>query len=181
MVKIPEYWVDVPGSAKYQVSNFGNFRRKLKNNKFKKMTPYLRNNQWLMVKVDFNGKYKEYTVHKIVASVFLDEAPNKGMVLYHKNGIITDNYAGNIDWITRQKLGKRSGGTHSSCIPIIKLDPKNGEMVDFYKSISAAARDNYIHKNTICLALKGKLKTAAGYKWKVEGTEFEDDDDEVIC
>lgn len=181
MKNIPEYWTDVPGSEKYQVSNYGNFRRKLLNNKFKKLTVYLRRNKWLVIKVDFNGKYKEYPVHKIVSSVFLEKSPQPNMVLYHKNGVITDNYAGNIAWITREKLGKISGGKNSRCIPVIKLDIKTGEMIDFYNSISAAARDNYIHRSTICEVIRGESKTAAGYKWKKEENEFEDRRYEESC
>jgi hypothetical protein len=35
-----EYWKDVPGSTKYQVSDYGNFRRKLLNGKFRNIKPY---------------------------------------------------------------------------------------------------------------------------------------------
>ncbi|MFT9496623.1 NUMOD4 domain-containing protein [Anaerosolibacter sp.] len=173
MKKVPEYWLDVPGSEKYQLSNYGNFRRKLKNEKFKIITPYLRKNKWLKIKVDFNGKYKEHEVHKIVAAVFLEKPPKPGMVLYHKNGFVTDNYAGNLDWITRRKLGEKCGGLNSRSIPVIQLDAETGEIINFYKSIGAAARDNFIHKQSICDAIKGRSKTSAGFKWKVEGTEFD--------
>ncbi|SHJ75076.1 NUMOD4 domain-containing protein [Tepidibacter formicigenes] len=87
MRKIPEYWLDVPGSKKYQVSNYGNFRRKLKNGKVKPIKSYLKKNKWMVVKVDFNGTYREYEVHKIVADVFLEKRTSTNMVLYHKNGI----------------------------------------------------------------------------------------------
>ncbi len=170
--KIPEYWTSVPGSNKYQVSNYGNFRRIIKD-RIKSIFPYLKKEKWLFVKVDFNGLYKEYQVHKIVASVFLDKPTNSDMVLYHKNGIITDNYAGNLEWITRSHLGKKTGGQNSRCIPVIQFDIKTGEIINFYKSISAAARDNYIHKETISQVIRGQLKTAAGFGWKIEGTEFE--------
>ena len=162
--KIPEYWLDVPGSLKYQVSNYGSFRRKLKNGKCKPIKPYCKKDKWMVVKVDFNGKYGEHEVHKIVAAVFLEPSP-PNMVLRHKNGFIRDNYAGNLAWITRKDLGMQTGGKTSRCIPVVKLDPKTGEMLNFYNSISAAARDNYIHKETICLVIRGELKTAAGFKW----------------
>ena len=38
----------------------------------------------------------------------------------------------------------------------------------FYRSAAQAARDNYIHKQTIYHVLNGELKTAAGYKWRKE-------------
>lgn len=173
MKSIPEYWLDVPGSGRYQVSNYGNFRRKLKNGKHKPIKAYPRKNKWLVVKVDFKGEYKEYEVHKIVAAVFLDEPEEEGMILHHKNTFIQDNYAGNLEWITRVELGRKTGGTTSRSIPVVKYDKDTGEMLDFYRSISDAARDNYIHKETICMAIRGQLKTAAGFVWKREGMEFE--------
>jgi len=172
MKKVPEYWVDVPGSQKYQVSNYGNFRRKLKNGKLKNIKTYLRKNMWLAVKVDFMAKYAEYFVHHIVACVFLDKPESPDMVLHHKNTIKKDNYAGNLEWITKSELGKKTGGTTRKSIPVIKYDKDTGEMLDFYRSISDAAKSNFIHKETICMAIRGQLKTAAGFVWKRETDDF---------
>ena len=163
--EIPEYWADVPGSIRYQVSNYGNFRRKLKNDKFRKIKPYLEHNRCMAVKVDFNGIYRDHIVHKIVAAVFL-EKPLPGQVLYHKNGLKRDNYAGNLAYESRKKLGEKTGGNSSRSIPVLKIDPKTSEVLNFYKSIAAAARDNFIHKETICQVIRGDLKTAAGFKWE---------------
>lgn len=173
MSKVPEYWVPIPESEQYEISNFGNVRRKLKNGRRKKITTYVRKGKWVAVKVRINLVYKERYVHHLVAAAFVEETKQPGQVLRHKNGLIRDNYAGNLEWIDRKELGRRTGALSKS-IPVVKLDAKTGEVLNFYKSISAAARDTYIHKETICMALKGKLKTAAGFKWKLEGTEFEE-------
>jgi len=175
MSKVPEYWVMVPGSEKYQVSNFGHFRRLLKSGKTRPIKEYKKHDKWFVVKVDFYGIYTEWVVHTIVADAFMDK-PEPGLVLHHKNGFKFDNYAGNLEWITREELGKKTGGKTSKVIPVVKLDPKTGEMLNFYNSISAAARDNYIHKETICMVIRGKLKTAAGFGWRKEQcNDFEED------
>lgn len=166
MKKVPEYWLDVPGSSKYQVSNYGNFRKKLKNEKFRDIVTYIRKGKWMAVKVDFNGRYAEYIVHKIVADVFLD-SPSPGQVLYHKNGLIRDNYAGNLEYEYPKKVGEKTGG-NSRSIPVLQIDPTTNKVINFYKSIAAAARDNFIHKETISMVIRGKLKTASGYKWRRE-------------
>ena len=166
MGNAPEFWTDVPGSFKYQVSNYGNFRRKLKNGKTKNIKTYCRKGKWMAIKVDWKGKYGEYHVHQIIADTFLEPPKSDGLVLRHKNGLIRDNYAGNLEWITRKALGKKTGGI-SKAIPVRQIDSQTGEVINWYKSISAAARDNFIHKETIRLAIIGKIKTAAGYKWQV--------------
>ena len=167
MKKIPEYWLNIPGSTRYQISNYGNVRRKLKSGQVKAIKPYVKKEKWMTVKVDLNGKYKEYPVHILVGLTFLDE-PLPGQVLYHKNGLIRDNYAGNLAWEYRKKLGEKTGGRTSRSIPVKQIDLKTGKVINFYKSISAAARDNYIHKETICQVIRGQLKTATGYGWRRE-------------
>lgn len=165
-VDVPEYWVDLPGTKKYQISNQGNFRKKLLKGKFRLIKPYIVKKKWLHVKVEYKGVYKDYIVHKIMADVFLRK-PILNEVTYHKNGLIRDNYIDNIKWIDKKKLGKKSGSV-SNCIPVLQIDVVTGEIINFYKSMAAAARDNYIHKETIRKAINGKLKTAAGYKWRKE-------------
>ncbi len=163
--KIPEFFTDINGSERYQISNYGNIRRKLKNGTFKNIKVYCRKSKWMAVKVDWYGKYGEYHVHQIVADAFIGPAPEENMVLKHKNGMIRDNYAGNLEWTTREELGRKTGGM-SRAIHIEQIDPVTGKVLNWYKSISAAARENYIHKETICMAIRGQLKTAAGYKWR---------------
>ena len=163
--KIPEYWTNIPGTSKYEISNYGNFRRILKSGELKKIKPYKVKNKWFAVKVEYLGKYQQIFVHKLMAVIFLEKPQKQDCVVWHKNGIITDNYAGNLEYITRRQLGKRTGANTIKSIPVIQIDPKTNEIINFYKSISAAARSNYIHKETICQAINGKLKTAAGYKW----------------
>ncbi len=165
--KIPEYWVMVPGSVKYQVSNYGNVRKILKSGKTRPIKTYRKHDKCNVVKVDFQGKYGEHVVHTIVAAAFL-EKPEPKLVLWHKNGLKFDDYAGNLEWITRQELGRRTGGKNDTCIPVLKIDRKSGEIIDFYKSIREAARNNYISTESICEVIRGNQKTAAGFRWKRE-------------
>jgi hypothetical protein len=166
--KVPEYWMDIEGSKKYQVSNYGSIRRKLKKGGTKPVKPYLKHGKWLVVKIDFKGKYTEWEIHKIVASAFLDPPEENGMVLYHKNTQIYDNYAGNLKWITRSDLGKITGGLNSKCIPVVQYDRKTGEVINFFKSIRQAGKETYISNHAICQCVNGKSKSSMGYLWKKE-------------
>lgn len=165
MNKIPEVWKKIPNSEQYELSNYGNVRRLLKNGKVKNIKNYVKKNKWVAIKIKIGEIYKERLVHKLM-EIWLDSPTHEGMVLWHKNGLITDNYAGNLEWITRKELGKRTGGKTTRNIAVIQIDLKTGQELNWYKNISAAARDNYIHKETICQAIRGQLKTAGGYKWK---------------
>jgi len=158
-----EFWTSIPGSKKYQISSCGKVRRITKKG-YRELKPY-KKRQWLAIKVDFQGKYKEYILHKLMAKIFLPE-PKHGQVVYHINGILTDNHECNLAYIDRSELGKMSGPKTSRSIPVVQIDPETNEIINFYKSIAAAARDNYIHKETICQAIRGELKTAAGFKWR---------------
>ena len=165
--KIPEYWVMVPGSMKYQVSNYGNVRKILKSGKTRPIKTYRKHDKCNVVKVDFQGKYGEHVVHTIVAAAFL-EKPEPKLVLWHKNGLKFDDYAGNLEWITRKELGKRTGGRTDKCISVLQMDRNTGEVINFYKSIREAARNNYISAESICEVIRGNQKTAAGFRWKRE-------------
>ncbi len=58
----PEFWKDIPGSKVYQVSNYGNVRRKKKNGGYRPIKPFFMKGKWLYVKVDSeaNTRYIPY-------------------------------------------------------------------------------------------------------------------------
>lgn len=43
---------------------------------------------------------------------------------------------------------------------------KYGRPIQMYDSVTLAAKDNGVDKTAICKALKGKNRTAAGFKWQ---------------
>ena len=165
-----EIWKNISRSnGRYQVSNYGRIRRVCKNGKTKLLMPYIRHNKWLHVKVNIDGLVKEYAVHRLVAEEFIENEhchPNT----YHKNDDIYDNHADNLGWVDKKTLGKKTGHKSKS-IPVLKLDPATGEVLDEYSSMAEAGRHNYLHRETIRLCVIGKLKTAGGFKWSID-TEF---------
>jgi hypothetical protein len=165
-----ERWKLVKGSSTYQVSDFGNVRRILKSGKLKPIETFCKRKKWMWAKVRIAERYGEYTVQRLVAQAFLDEPESPGQVLWHKNGLIRDNHAENLQWISKKALGIKTGGMYRS-IAVKQIDVKTGEVINFYKSMSIAGRDNYISDEQIRLVIHGKAKTAAGFFWKrdVEG------------
>jgi hypothetical protein len=115
-----------------------------------------------------NGKKKEHRVHKIMQEVFMEE-PKPGQVLHHKNGIKTDNSLTNLEYISRQELGAKTGAKGRKRT-VRKTDPETNEIVEVDSSARAAGRENYLSRQTItdyCNKIH-KIKKIApdGYKYE---------------
>lgn len=161
-----EIWKDVNGSdGRYQISNYGRIRKCIKN-KFKLLMPYIKKNKWLHIKVVVDGKLKEFAVHKLIAKHFIENEHGYKNV-YHKNENIYDNHADNLAWIDSVELGRKTG-YKSKAIPVLKIDPDTGDILDEYVSMAEAGRFNYLHRETIRQCIKGRLNTAGGFKWAVD-------------
>lgn len=169
-------WKTISGyGGVYQVNYEGLIRRTYKNGNVKIMTPYTkqraRGSKRLHVKLTHNGKSSEVMVHQIVAVAYLGKCP-VGYVPYHRNGLITDNFASNIEYISRKELGKLTG-PRSRRKGVAKID-SSGEIVEFYPSARECARKNFMSHQTIMGRCNGKCKKAFapdGYEYAWEDSE----------
>ena len=107
-----EKWKDVKEyEGFYEVSNLGRIRRKdgkvksgIKNNdlrfiKGKMLKQHLKRNGYLTVDLSKQNKVKTISVHRIVATAFLEPIEGKDQV-NHINGNKTDNRIENLEWVT---------------------------------------------------------------------------------
>lgn len=159
----------------YQVNYEGLIRRTYKNGKVKIMTPYTKQrvngSKRLHVKLTYNGQSSEVMVHQIVAAAYLGKCP-VGYVPYHKNGLITDNFASNITYISRSELGKLTGPS-SRRKGVAKID-SSGQIVEFYPSARECAKNNFMSYQTVMDRCNGKCKKAFapdGYEYAWEDSE----------
>jgi hypothetical protein len=151
---VPTKWYDIPGyDGKYQINYYGQIRRALKNGRYKELHPYIKSsNRRQAVKLNC----KERDVIALIRDTFIGEVP-EGYVLYHKNGLLTDNALNNIGMVTREECGKRTGKWNESATPVVKLN-SDGEIVEFYRSAREAGRKNYMSYQTIMDRINGKTK-----------------------
>lgn len=97
-----EIWKDVEGyDGLYQVSNFGNVRKRRKDGTFKSIKGSSDPSVYKSVSLSMNGKGKSTFVHRLVAMAFVP-GYFEGAVVNHINGNKQDNRPQNLEWCTYQ-------------------------------------------------------------------------------
>lgn len=156
-----EAWKHIKGSDdKFSISNYGRIKRHYKTGKSKLLLPFAHRGN-LMVKARINGKYDQYKISILVGKHFVGD-PKPGEVLRHKNGVRTDNFAGNLEWISKQKLGQKTGGLAKSK-PVVQLDIETGETINEFKSAREAGRQCYLSYQAVLDNCNRKTKISGGY------------------
>ena len=138
------------------------------------------NNGYLKVILYKEGKYKNKTVHRLVAETFIKNNA-KLPEINHIDGNKENNAVSNLEWCNKSYNIKHayitglwnppSKGKYGSNNPkakaIVMIDKKTDKTIKQFNSIIDGTK--YIGKNNsgaIVSCCKGKLKTAYGYKWK---------------
>lgn len=127
-------------------------------------------NGYMSFCVKINGKYKRYSVHRLVATAFYGK--NNGMVVNHINGIRSDNRIDNLEFITQADNVKHAFKTGLNDITkqhkkVARIDPISNEITATYDSIKEAAIINNIKYNSnITAVCKERRKICGGYRWE---------------
>lgn len=150
-------WKDIPGyNGYYQINDEGDVRSwrggrwgRLKKPRFLKS--FLRKGnkggRAHYVKLTAaDGSTRDVKVLKLVVDVWLGGTP-PGLVPYHKNGDLNDNYVGNIGFTTPKRLGNMTGG-QSKRKAVFKV-ASDGKVVAMYQSAREAARRNHMSYQTV--------------------------------
>ena len=177
-------WQDIKGyEGKYQVSFEGEIRRIYKNTPPRILKPYTKKGgsktrgaakNWRYVHLtNAAGVTSEVVVHRVVTETFWGPCP-EGHVVWHKNGLAYDNSAGNLEYITKQRLGELTGAS-ANRRPVVKINAA-GDIVACYSSARACARKNFMSYQTIIDRCNGKTWTI----FAPDGYAYSWDDDEEI-
>lgn len=129
---------------------------------------------YLRVGLHKDGRSRTCLVHRLIAMAFLPN-PNNLPQVNHKNEVITDNRAENLEWcdseynvhygtcLLRGGLKRRNRKDMSK--PVSQYT-KEGAYVATYPSSVEAYRQTGICYQTIWRVMNGRGKTAGGYIWK---------------
>ena len=116
VMKLIEEWKDVPSfEGKYQVSNMGRVRRKLKDG-YAIRKPYPVKNGYLMFDFyDKPRKTKRLIVHRVIAEVFVDN-PNNLSEVDHIDRNPANNAASNLRWVSH--IENMRNWKHNHCLTV---------------------------------------------------------------
>lgn len=174
-----EVWKDIPQyKGFYQASSFGNIRsldRKIKQlsnggktyftyiKKGKVLAQGIQNGGYPVVSISINSKRKICTVHRLVASAFI-ENPNNYSEVNHRDGDKKNNCAENLEWVERSENIRHSYhelGQRRHYKPIRCIDTDT-----IYPSCKEASLITGINVSSINHAVNGLSHYAGGMKWE---------------
>lgn len=81
-------------------------------------------NGYIVVSLRYNGKKRQFKVHRLVADAFCRHSMDK-LKVNHKNGIKYDNRADNLEWVSHgeNQRHRRMVLKHGEC-PLLNLETK---------------------------------------------------------
>ena len=174
-----EEWRDIKGfEGKYMVSNLGRVKSLNYNRTGKEgiMKGVDNSYGYLQVKLHKEGKRKNYLVHVLVATAFLDN-PQNLPIINHKNEIKSDNRVSNLEWCSYSynnsynDKGKKIGEKLSK--PVLAIHKINGLILEF-SSIMEAERETGINNGGITQCCQGKRNSAGDFYWMYANVNDDD-------
>ena len=171
---VDEIWKDIENyDGLYQVSNLGRVRSLdhygiMNGGKWFIKGRILKGRKdgsgYLCVMLCFNGKHKQFKIHRLVAQAFLPN-PDNLPEIDHINRDKTDNKFENLRWV--DDFVQNNNRVMPNTKPVQQYT-KDGQFVAEYTSIGDASRQTGIGKSAIAHCCKNDLHyhTAGGYVWR---------------
>ena len=168
-----EIWKDIPEyEGLYQVSNLGRIRSldrmrkngknstQLQKGKIMTLVPHHKTS-YLNVMFCVNDKRKLFSVHRLVAKIFIPNTDANKTEVNHKNGIKADNRVDNLEWVTpleNRIHSDRVLGKKIQDRKIIQYDLQ-GNIIATFNSVKECAEITKSNRRNIQYVLSGSKKT----------------------
>ena len=119
------------------------------------LKPKVNSDGYLLVNLCKDGKTKNYRIHRLVAEAYLPN-PNNLPEVDHIDNDKTHNYLNNLQWITHRDNSRKGRNK-----PILQYD-LDGNFIREWECANDVGKE--IQSNIVS-CLKGRIKSAYGYKW----------------
>lgn len=182
-----EVWKPIVGyDGFYEVSSYGRVRN-IKRSPWHILKNNNSSNGYLIVGLSRNGHHKTHSVHRIVATAFIQN-PDKKSDVNHKDGNKTNNNVENLEWVTKSEnerhsfdvLGKKTpslpnkmrgkyGKLHNRSVPVIQYS-LTGEFIREWECMLQIERELGIMHSNISMCCNGKRKRAGQFIFKFKTT-----------
>ena len=176
-----EVWKDIEGfEGLYQVSNTGKVRgleRVSLDNRHlpdRILTGSVYSGGYVVVKIRYNGRYKRYLVHRLVAKHFIPNPKGLPMV-NHKDENKTNNCVDNLEWCDALYNCRYGTAVERSRKTFVKNNSKkvmqftlDGKFLKEYDCIADAAKATGTKQSEICCCcrMKESSVSSGGYMWR---------------
>lgn len=183
-----EEWRTIEGyEGLYEVSNFGRVKS-LKFDKEKVLQQGKNTNGYLYVVLYKEGKVKNFLVHRLVASAFIDN-PNNYPCINHKDENPSNNCVDNLEWCDQKYnvnfgtgIQRRVANTDYKTLTIKRVAStdykaiaeklsrqvyqysQDGELVAIWGSTMECGRNGFFQSH-VASCCRGERKTHKGFKW----------------
>ena len=156
-----EKFVLLPFDSKYAVSDKGN----IINVRNGKILHTVFQDGYIRVQLSTNGVRKNYPVHRLVATAFVENEECKPYV-NHKDGNKLNNCAENLEWVTAKENDAHARRTNlkvqNKPIKAVSIDD---DTVIVFESLSECARYFCTNKGSIHRVLSGKRNKYKNYQF----------------
>ena len=160
-------WKDIPGyKFRYRINDEGTVQ-KLDGEKWITLKPMLSSARAEVGMRRIDGSRYKASVARLVANAFFG-GHAEGKSIIHLNGAKMDNSISNLKIVSKSEASRLSGGPKRKAVEMIDRD---GNVVELYRSQAAAAKANYISKNSVSARCRNRLKDPyhlTGYTFRYE-------------
>jgi hypothetical protein len=92
------------GFGKFSISSFGNIRNNFTG---KLLSTQIQNSGYYIAHLNYRGKRKAFTIHRLVASAFIDKIEGKNLV-DHIDGNKLNNHFSNLRWVNESENSRNA-------------------------------------------------------------------------